>query len=62
MRLPSGRRSFGRSVVSEPHAVKPRIGYMTQAFSLYGDLSVQENLDFFAELRGVPRAEMATRS
>jgi ABC-2 type transport system ATP-binding protein len=53
---------FGHSVMKEPHAVKPRIGYMSQAFSLYGDLTVQENLDFFAELRGVPRREMASRA
>jgi ABC-2 type transport system ATP-binding protein len=53
---------FGHSVQKEPHAVKPRIGYMSQAFSLYGDLTVQENLDFFAELRGVPHREMASRS
>jgi ABC-2 type transport system ATP-binding protein len=53
---------FGHSVLSDPHKVKPRIGYMSQAFSLYGDLTVQENLDFFAELRGVPRRDMATRS
>ncbi len=53
---------FGHSVTTDPHAVKPRIGYMSQAFSLYGDLTVQENLNFFAELRGVPRAEMAERS
>jgi ABC-2 type transport system ATP-binding protein len=53
---------FGESVVTNPHAVKPRIGYMSQAFSLYGDLTVQENLDFFAELRGVPHREMAARS
>ena len=52
---------FGHSVVRDPHAVKPRIGYMSQAFSLYGDLTVQENLDFFAELRGVPRRDMAAR-
>lgn len=53
---------FGKSVVSEPHAVKPRIGYMSQAFSLYGDLTVSENLRFFAELRGVPRNQLAERS
>ncbi len=53
---------FGRSVVRDAHAVKPRIGYMSQAFSLYGDLTVRENLDFFAELRGVPRKEMASRA
>ncbi len=53
---------FGKSVISDPHDVKPRIGYMSQQFSLYGDLTVAENLRFFAELRGVPRAEMAQRS
>ena len=53
---------FGKSVVTEPHDVKPRIGYMSQAFSLYGDLTVAENLRFFAELRGVPRHELAERS
>ncbi|TLM68391.1 MAG: ABC transporter ATP-binding protein, partial [Actinobacteria bacterium] len=53
---------FGRSVVSDQYAVKPRIGYMSQQFSLYGDLTVRENLDFFAELRGVPRAEMDARA
>jgi len=53
---------FGHSVLTHPHEVKPRIGYMSQAFSLYGDLTVQENLDFFAELRGVPHRDMASRS
>lgn len=53
---------FGNSVVTDPHAVKPRIGYMSQQFSLYGDLSVRENLDFFAELRGVPRGDMKARA
>ena len=53
---------FGNSVVSNPHEVKPRIGYMSQQFSLYGDLTVQENLDFFAQLRGVPHKDLAARS
>jgi ABC-2 type transport system ATP-binding protein len=53
---------FGNSVISDPHAVKPRIGYMSQAFSLYGDLTVRENLDFFAELRGVPRSQLDSRA
>jgi ABC-2 type transport system ATP-binding protein len=53
---------FGASVTREAGAVKPRIGYMSQAFSLYPDLTVAENLDFFAELRGVPRAEKAARA
>jgi ABC-2 type transport system ATP-binding protein len=53
---------FGNSVITDVHAVKPRIGYMSQAFSLYGDLTVRENLDFFAELRGVPHRDMASRA
>jgi len=41
--------------------IKRHIGYMAQQFSLYGDLSVVENLEFFAELFDVSRAERATR-
>lgn len=53
---------FGASVLREPARVKPRIGYMSQRFSLYQDLTVRENLDFFARLRGVPKAERARRA
>ena len=53
---------FGKSVTTQAHDIKPRIGYMSQAFSLYGDLTVRENLDFFAELRGVPRNAMEERA
>jgi ABC-2 type transport system ATP-binding protein len=35
--------------------IKRRIGYFSQGFTLYGDLSVDENLEFFAEIHGVPR-------
>ncbi len=55
-------RVFGASVTTAADQVKPRIGYMSQNFSLYPDLTVSENLDFFAELRGVPRAEKAARA
>jgi len=41
--------------------VKRHIGYMAQQFSLYGDLSVVENLEFFAELFDVPRSARKTR-
>lgn len=53
---------FGASVVGDAQAVKPRIGYMSQRFSLYGDLTVRENVDFFAQLRGVPRDERRERA
>jgi ABC-2 type transport system ATP-binding protein len=53
---------FGTSIVKRPHDIKSRIGYMSQKFSLYGDLTVRENLDFFAKLRGVPRSERESRA
>lgn len=53
---------FGTSVRKHAAAVKPRVGYMSQRFSLYPDLTVSENLRFFAELRGVPRDQMRARA
>ena len=40
-------------VAANPQQVQSRIGYMPQKFGLYGDLSVQENLDLYADLHGV---------
>ena len=48
-------RIGGFSVTAQPGQVTPRIGYMSQRFSLYTDLTVAENIEFFATLRGVPR-------
>jgi len=46
---------FGLDVAADPQAVQDRISYMPQRFGLYEDLSVQENLDLYADLHGVPR-------
>ncbi|HEY5998879.1 MAG TPA: ABC transporter ATP-binding protein [bacterium] len=51
----------GVDVRREPERVKGRIGYMSQRFSLYGDLTVAENLRFFAGLFRVPRGERGRR-
>lgn len=48
---------FGRPVAEDPQFVQARIGYMPQKFGLYEDLSVQENLDLYADLHGIARRE-----
>lgn len=50
-------RIGGDSVARDPEAVKPRIAYMPQRFGLYADLTVEENLRFYADLFEVPREE-----
>ncbi len=52
----------GLNIVTQSEEIKARIGYMSQRFTLYGDLSVRENLDFFAEMHRVPRAERDARA
>lgn len=47
-------RVAGVSVVDDPEAVKPHIAYMSQRFGLYVDLTVRENIDFYADLYQVP--------
>jgi ABC-2 type transport system ATP-binding protein len=52
---------LGRSVAEEPAFVRRSLGYMPQRFSLYQDLSVEENLRFFASLFGVGDDEYTSR-
>jgi ABC-2 type transport system ATP-binding protein len=46
-------RVLGRDPVREHRAVTDKVGYLSQRFSLYGDLSIDENIAFFAEIHGV---------
>lgn len=52
---------LGYDILRQQRAIKVRIGYMTQRFSLYEDLSIRENLDFVARLYGVPQRKQAVQ-
>jgi ABC-2 type transport system ATP-binding protein len=56
-----GATVLGLDVPEHAAALKPQIGYMTQKFSLYGDLTVQENLAFIADIYSYPRSERKNR-
>ncbi|MFP3941159.1 MAG: ATP-binding cassette domain-containing protein [Thermoanaerobaculia bacterium] len=51
----------GVSMAREPERAKPRIAYMSQRFGLYGDLTVLENLHFYADVYRMPRGERDER-
>jgi ABC-2 type transport system ATP-binding protein len=62
LRPSAGRgRVAGFDLLTETESIKRRIGYMSQAFSLYGDLTVDQNIEFFSRLNGVPAAERPER-
>jgi len=60
--LSAGRALIGGvDVAAEPERIRSRIGYMSQRFSLYTDLSVWENLTLYAGIYGIPERRMKKR-
>ncbi|MEO7326151.1 MAG: ABC transporter ATP-binding protein [Dokdonella sp.] len=52
---------LGLSIPAQAEALRSRIGYMTQKFSLFEDLTVRENMEFIAAIQGVPKAKSKGR-
>ncbi len=52
---------LGNQIPGNAVDLKPKIGYMTQKFSLYGDMTVRENLQFISEIYSYPRSARAAR-
>ena len=53
---------LGLHIPEQAEALRRRIGYMTQKFSLFEDLSVRENLEFLAAVQDIPRAQASRAS
>ena len=53
---------LGFDVIKESEAIKRQVGYMTQKFSFWEDLSIAENLDFVARMYGVPNRKAAVQA
>jgi len=51
----------GYDIVKEQNLIKQSIGYMSQKFSLYNDLTVEENIDFYAGIYSIPKEKRAER-
>ncbi len=62
LRPDQGRATvLGMDAVTDALVIQTRLGYMPQRFGLYEDLTVQENLDLYGDLQGVPSAERTVR-
>jgi ABC-2 type transport system ATP-binding protein len=61
--MPTGGsgRVAGFDIVRQSEEIKKRIGYMSQRFSLYDDLTIEENINFFSGIYSVPRARKGER-
>jgi ABC-2 type transport system ATP-binding protein len=54
-------RVAGYDVYQEPDRIKREIGYMSQKFSLYEDLTVRENIDFYGQIYGIPARQLSAK-
>lgn len=54
-------RILGYDILKNAEMIKKNIGYMSQKFSLYEDLTVEENLEFYGEIYSIPRKEFKIR-
>lgn len=62
LRPTSGKgQVFGYDLVKDTEKIKQNIGYMSQKFSLYEDLTVEENLDFYGNIYLMPKGQLAAR-